>query len=1614
MKRMLLWLIVLLLPAIANAQLSVHFVATHNRGCAPLFVSFNDVSTGTITRWHWVFDTLSSADTSALQNPNWVYGTTGHYNVKLIVWDSSGHVDSLIIPNEVYVSPQPVIRFVADDTLLSCPPLTVHFTNLSDTGACVPNYTWFIDSSLIHSTNASYTFTHHGLYNITLSETDSCGCTAYLSKSNYIKIDSITVCFTSPDTTLCSPPARVYFNNCTSGATHYSWYFGDGSSDTSVNPCHIYSTSGIFTDSLVASSATGCTSFSTRTNYVSVGEYRVGFTTIPSSICINAPFTCYDTSYGGMYHHWQFSTITGDISNLISPTHIYTMSGITAIIDSTWNASGCNGKDTQYVMVNPLPIDSFSANNLYKCTPNDTVTFTPHITSSVGVASYLWSFGDSLSGGLDSSILAAPTHIYTSTDSFSIMLKVIDNNGCIAHDTIHDMINIRPTVDTIAVNSDSGCVPFTLVYHTFLTPHVSYITDSVSFGDGTSSMSDTGRHIYSITGYYNIIHYYHLPGACSYSDTLQIKAGNLPVIAPIAIPDSLCPLTQIVLVGNCTNCTSEIWNVEGGGGRANTDTFATFFTMPGRAYIHFFATDSGCTLNYNDSIYVHSPDVNFAISVPDCSDRFTYNFTNSSSGATSYHWSFGDGAFSNDENPHHTYSGFGTYTVSLSDTSAITHCYNRQKKVIHMDPFPTNFYSTDSVACKLENVLFVGPLTSFGAYYNQYSWIFGNGTSFFSPSYIYPRITDSAIGLYPDFGTYTVKLIIVDEYNCIDTITKLDFVHITGPTGGLRALSNVGCAPFTVHFTDSTAFITGIPIRNRHWQWNTGSSFDIGISSDTFHTYPLGNYTVILIDTDINGCSGADTIAIQSVKPAAYFYTPNTSVCRNVPVPFFDTNTHVSYTWYWGDGSSFHDTIQNPVHIYTANGIYTDSVVITTLAGGAYPVGCTSKYARSNYITISNHSVHLGFNLNDTFSRCPPLIILATNTSMPLSYYNYKWKFGLDSITINSTLTNPNYVYTNPGDYTITLIDSSIIGCIDSIKKTVHIGGPRGTLSILQDSICVSGNIRLQFTPTTTTALDSVYIWCVPPFGAFVTDTPSFTMYSYSIGSWLPYVIIDSSGCRVSVHTTDSIHILLPPTISINHPSAICKYSAVNLVATGASNYSWYPSTALTCYSCANTIASPLELTNYRVIGTTAPGCNDTAYTTVLIDTLHPVTITGKPAICFGNYDTLITSGRASSYYWAGSALSCFYCDTNSVHPDTNSTYYVIATDSLSCQDTFSFQVNVFPLPVITILPASPNVCAGSSVQLNAFGADSFSWTPNIDLSCNLCPNPISTINSSFIYSVSGTDNNGCIATIILPVGVINPVATSIIADTIICAGKSIQLFASGGKDDSDYYWLNMAGLSENFRYNPIASPDSSTNYKVVITENRCFKDTLSVIIKVAEIPLLTVNQSITTIAGTNLQLNAIVNNNIVVNYLWSPVTGLSCVDCANPIVTAGKNTVYTVTVTSANGCVAEGVINIDSYCDISEIFIPNTFTPENLDGLNDYFFVSGIGINLVKRMSIYDRLGECVFDKHNFQPNDPVAGWDGSYNNIKLAPDVFVYVIDVSCELGKTYHFTGDISIVK
>ena len=255
-------------------------------------------------------------------------------------------------------------------------------------------------------------------------------------------------------------------------------------------------------------------------------------------------------------------------------------------------------------------------------------------------------------------------------------------------------------------------------------------------------------------------------------------------------------------------------------------------------------------------------------------------------------------------------------------------------------------------------------------------------------------------------------------------------------------------------------------------------------------------------------------------------------------------------------------------------------------------------------------------------------------------------------------------------------------------------------------------------------------------------------------------------------------------------------------------------------------------------------------------------------------------------------------------------------------------------------------------------------------------------------------------------------VVASVNSDTTICQGTSAQLYASGG---FAYSWSPSTGLSNTNISNPIAAPNDTTTYTVVVSVvnnngDTCLvtlNTTVNVVILTVGNATLTSNRD-TILKGESTQLTVTPTN--ANSYTWLPVESLNNPSISNPIASPIKTTTYTVFIAGAGGCGVTKQITIvvlSNICDEPDIFIPNTFTP-NGDGNNDIFNVRGNNID-ISYLAVYNRWGEKVFDS-----NDKKTGWDGTYKNKAANPDVFAYYVKIKCFNGKDYLKKGNITLIR
>ncbi len=214
-------------------------------------------------------------------------------------------------------------------------------------------------------------------------------------------------------------------------------------------------------------------------------------------------------------------------------------------------------------------------------------------------------------------------------------------------------------------------------------------------------------------------------------------------------------------------------------------------------------------------------------------------------------------------------------------------------------------------------------------------------------------------------------------------------------------------------------------------------------------------------------------------------------------------------------------------------------------------------------------------------------------------------------------------------------------------------------------------------------------------------------------------------------------------------------------------------------------------------------------------------------------------------------------------------------------------------LPVTISAPAS--ICSGSSAQLTASGAATYTWSPATGLSATTGAVVTASPTTTTTYTVTGTGTTGCTGTATVTVTVSPAITATVSPDVSICGGESTTLTAGGG---ASYSWTPASGLSSTSGASVTANPSVTTTYTVTVSSGTCQPATATVTITVVQAPQASVSPDITICRGEQTTLSASGGD----SYSWSPPAGLNQTSGASVTASPQVTTTYTVSV-QRQGC---------------------------------------------------------------------------------------------------------------
>ena len=365
----------------------------------------------------------------------------------------------------------------------------------------------------------------------------------------------------------------------------------------------------------------------------------------------------------------------------------------------------------------------------------------------------------------------------------------------------------------------------------------------------------------------------------------------------------------------------------------------------------------------------------------------------------------------------------------------------------------------------------------------------------------------------------------------------------------------------------------------------------------------------------------------------------------------------------------------------------------------------------------------------------------------------------------------------------------------------------------------------------------------------------------------------------------------------------ICAGQSASLSAVGTGLVKWYTMpTGGALVGVGNFYNTPIlnVTTTYYVQNTVGTCTTPRIPVVVTVAPAFTLSLTANPTqACAGAPITLTTttnSAAALTYVWTPAANITTNNGSTAVGNITaNTTFTVVASNAANCSVTATAAVTLLPTATLNLNATATNVCPGGSTTLTVSGGSGYTWSPAATLSTTTGTSVVATPTGPTSYTVvSAATSAACPASATIAIG-INPVPSVDAGNAIsYCAGLSSNLSASGAVS---YVWSPATGLSNPNIANPIVSTTSSQTYTVTGTSNLGCTATDQVLVTVNPLPIANAGTGGANCSGTGLQLNGSGGN----SYIWSPATGLSNANIANPIATPLATTNYTLTVN--NGC---------------------------------------------------------------------------------------------------------------
>lgn len=806
-------------------------------------------------------------------------------------------------------------------------------------------------------------------------------------------------------------------------------------------------------------------------------------------------------------------------------------------------------------------------------------------------------------------------------------------------------------------------------------------------------MTDTLLNVTANTGFYRITEFN--PAGCSGADQIYVVVDS--------VPHNILPATAQVCTGGSvtlavTTSARLVWSYKNQTNIISTAS-SVLANLPGTYYLKIFnPSDARCYSLDSTKVTINPVPVASFNSHDSCRQSATMTFINNTTIATgpapNYVWNYGDpatGALNTGTtvNGSHLYTGLGTYTVTLTATSA-SGCINSVSA-------PYRFKGTKPVAgytisgnpaklCGSQPVTLTDASTNQTGTIIHYRWDFFTAAGL--PAAVNADTLSTVIVTFPDTAvimTYRIRESVTAQSGCIDTSSQMVTVGAS-PVVSLILPQKVVCMSqlsdtlrggLPLNGSGGTGVYTGVGVTNgifnpktatlgKHpirYTFTSTTSGCIASATDTIQVVPAPGPTTILVPGAITPCTKSATLTAVNSSAANFIWLRNDTVIANATSSSYTVTASGKYT----------------ARALTSAGCARDTSVILSLGNGPKAKFVIGSVCQNLIINYFNQSVS------------------GDNTAL-----TYKWNFGDPASGANiSTAQNPQHQYSTVGNALVSLIVYSASGCTDTLTKLIQVttvdSAANFTITanrpycmteplIFQDSSLLPGQIINKYTWNFYDATNKLVR----------TDSGAVVFETFTSASMSP--------------VTYTVQEVL--TTGVNCP-----------VQSPIKTFTLNPVTPLTYVREA-----PLDMCNY------APGFTLTGGSTVPPGQAGHGAYTGAGVID----SAMFVPSKAP---FGNDVVSYIFTNQYGCKSSASTQYVVHDTIPLASQRIVTMQGTVVTLNGIGSLPFTFGPDGISQISSDSL---KWNWSPGTGLSATNVPNPTFTAADSITYTLTVTSPFGC------------------------------------------------------------------------------------------------------------------------------------------------------------------------------------------------------------------------------------------------------------------------------